>query len=295
MRLRRILIALGVVILLVDAGILAERSRDQAKPLTAADAVTRFRSTTLTPATPSTTTSSAPATSTTVRTASPVPRRGGRLPAVTAAAPPPPAPLPLPAEGVYVYATTGGEHVDVLGGTGHDYPSETAITVRHEGCGMRDRWDALKGRWDARRYCATEQGLAIREVVQHHEFYGRADERTFACDAGAIANPREASAGSTWTTVCRSDDAVGTTTVKAVGFEDVVIAGAMVRTFHSHSMTTVTGATRGTQEYDDWMVQSTGLLVRRISSNDARTSSPVGTAHYQEHYELRLTSLTPRT
>jgi hypothetical protein len=160
---------------------------------------------------------------------------------------------------------------------------------------MRDRWDALRGRWDARHYCATEQGLAIRDVTQDHEFYGRADERTFVCDAGALANPRDAKPGSTWTTVCRSDDAVGTTAVKAIGFEDLVVAGAKVKTFHFHSMTTVTGASRATQEYDDWMVPSTGLLVRRMSTNDARTSSPVGTAHYHEHYELWLTSLTPRT
>ena len=295
MRLRRILIALGVVIVLVDAGILAARSRDQAKPLSAADAVTRFRSTARTPTTPSTTTSLVPVTSTTVRTASPLARSGGRSPVAPSAAAPPPAPLPLPAEGVYVYTTTGGERVDILGGAHHDYPGETTITVRHAPCGTDERWQPLRERWDARRLCMTDRGEAVRAVTQHHEFFGRADERTFVCDAGAINNPRDPRPGATWTTVCRSDDAVGTTRVRAVGFEELVIGGARVRTFHFHSVTDVRGSSPGTQEYDDWMVVSTSLLVRRISTTDARAASPIGTAHYQEHYELKLTSLKPRT
>jgi hypothetical protein len=295
-KLSRALVAVGVLILVIDGGILFARSRDNTAPVSTAEAVTRFRGE-VRPPLASTTTSIV---ATTVTSAHPV-ASPGRRPAPTAPALSTASAAPraveglLPSEGVYVYATSGTEHVDILGGTRHDYPPETTITVRHEGCGMRDRWDALKARWDARHYCVTEQGLAVRDVVQHHEFYGRADERTFVCDAGAIANPRDAKPGSTWTTVCRSNDAVGTTAVRAVGYEDVVVGGTRVRAFHFHSTTEVTGATRGSQTYDDWMVQSTGLLVRRISSNDARTPSPVGTAHYQEHYELRLTSLTPRT
>jgi hypothetical protein len=293
----RALIAVAILILVIDGGILFARSRDSAAPVTAASAVARFRGETRTASASSTTTSAVATTTTSARSVASPGRREVRSGAAAGApsAGPRPAEPSLPSKGVYIYTTTGSENVDVLGGARHEYPPETTITLRHEGCGMRDRWDALRGRWDARHYCTTERGLAIREVIQHHEFYGRADERTFVCDAGAVANPRDAEPGSKWTTVCRSDDAVGTTTVKAIGFEDVVIAGAKVRTFHFHSMTTVTGASRATQEYDDWMVQSTGLLVRRVSSNDARTSSPVGTAHYQEHYELRLTSLTPRT
>src|SRR5882672_2094083 len=175
MRLRHILIAVGILILVIDGGILFARSRDSAAPVTAAAAVARFRGEARTPSVSSTTTSTVATTTTSVRpVASPGRRevRPGAAPGAPSAGPRPAEPL-LPSEGVYVYATTGRENVDILGGTQHDYPSETTITVRHEGCGMRDRWDALQGRWDARHYCAAEQGLAIRDVIQHHEFYGR--------------------------------------------------------------------------------------------------------------------------
>jgi len=292
----RALVVFACLIIVVDGGILAVRSRDRARPLSTAAAVTRFRAEAGTRAATSSTTSTMPVTSTAVRAIASAPRtdaRAGAAPAPVTSPRPPEA--SLPAEGVYVYATSGSEYVDVLGGTRHQYPPETTITVKHEGCGMRDRWDALRARWDARGYCATERGLTVKEVVAHHEFYGRADERTFVCDAGAIANPRDAKPGETWTTVCRSDDAVGATQVGVIGYEELVIGGARVATFHFHSLTTLTGAQRGTQEYDDWMVRDTSLLVRRVSSGDVRSKSPIGTAHYQEHFELYLKSLAPRT
>ncbi|HEX7096593.1 MAG TPA: hypothetical protein VF183_11965, partial [Acidimicrobiales bacterium] len=48
--------------------------------------------------------------------------------------------------GVYVYRTSGSERVDALGGSTHDYPEQTTITVTHDEPCARLRWDALSQR-----------------------------------------------------------------------------------------------------------------------------------------------------
>src|SRR5260370_41497985 len=111
MRLRRTLIAVGVLILVIDGGILFARSRDDAAPVPAAAAVARFRGEARTPSASSTTTSAVATTTTSARPVGSPGRREVR-PGPAAAAPsagPRPAEPLLPSEGVYVYATTGRE------------------------------------------------------------------------------------------------------------------------------------------------------------------------------------------
>jgi hypothetical protein len=44
-------------------------------------------------------------------------------------------PNPTGDEGVYLYDTTGGESLDVLGGVTHRYPATTTIALTRAGCG----------------------------------------------------------------------------------------------------------------------------------------------------------------
>jgi hypothetical protein len=87
----------------------------------------------------------------------------------------------LPVAGVYRYATEGGEEVDALGGTRHDYPLETTITVTPTDCGVRFRWDALEERYEVWELCGTGGALSIVEYTSFHRFFGQPDRQHYAC------------------------------------------------------------------------------------------------------------------
>lgn len=200
---------------------------------------------------------------------------------------------PLPNEGVYVYATTGGDEVDVLGGSRHTYPAETTITVRHAGCGLIERWDALEERWDERESCRTSQGDSLKRMTSFHEFFGRTDQRTLVCQG--FTYPAGFDPGSSWTTNCASDNTKAVTKLTAVGWEDVVVAGRAVRTMHVHAETRVTGEQDGSSMRDVWGSADSGIVVRERVTLTSYSNQPVfGRTRYYESYEVRLTSLEPR-
>ncbi|MFQ5558043.1 MAG: hypothetical protein ACE5GB_11120, partial [Acidimicrobiales bacterium] len=93
-----------------------------------------------------------------------------------------PAPGDLPPSGVYVYRTTGGEEVDALGGTRHDYPAETTITVRSGGCGAVHRWHALEERFEEWEVCRRDGTLVMPWFTAFHQFFGTDDRQEFTCD-----------------------------------------------------------------------------------------------------------------
>jgi hypothetical protein len=200
---------------------------------------------------------------------------------------------PLPAEGVYRYATTGGDEVDVLGGSRHAYPAETTITISHGGCGLVERWDALEERWDERESCRTPAGQTLKRMTAFHEFFGHADRRTLHCSG--YTYPAGFDPGSSWTTTCASDNTKATTTLTAVGWEDLEVDGVGVRTMHVNAKTTVHGEQEGTSERDVWGSADFGLVVReRVTLTSYSTQPVFGRTRYHESYDLQLASLEPR-
>lgn len=200
---------------------------------------------------------------------------------------------PLPQEGVYVYATSGGDEVDVLGGSRHSYPSETTITVRHEGCGLVERWDALEERWDERESCRTAEGDVLKRTTSYHEFFGRGDQRTLECTG--FTYPAGFQPGSSWSSHCASDNTSVDLKLTAVGWEDVVVAGRPVRTMHVRVEARITGEQDGSSTRHVWGSVDNGLVVRERSELTSYSNQPVfGRTRYHEQYENRLVSLEPR-
>ena len=302
--LRCVIAISSVLVFVAGTGVLLTHSRDGATPLSAADALSRFRTsaTAARPVDPAALTGATMNASTAGRSASPTATVSATAPVgrtsehpTPSTAPTPADADPLPAEGVYLYNTTGSEEVDILGGAHHDYPAQTTITVQRAGCGLVTRWDATRERWDERRSCLVDRRQDLRDVIQHHVFFGTADEQHFTCDPGSFDRPVDETPGATWTTRCATDDTVATATLSLVGVESVDVGGQSVEALHVRSVTSVDGATKGTQRFDSWLLRTNGLLVRRVSTNDSISNSPLGKAHYREHYELHLTSLQPQT
>ena len=111
----------------------------------------------------------------------------------------------LPREGVYVYETSGWEQVSIPGGR-HDYPDSTTITLRHEGCGVITRWDALVERWDERETCPSAEGEHLRSLTSYHEFFRHGERLTYRCRPGSLARPASSQNGGRWSGTCNTDE-----------------------------------------------------------------------------------------
>jgi hypothetical protein len=200
----------------------------------------------------------------------------------------------VPAAGVYTYETTGGESLDALGGRSHRYPDVSTITVVHDRCGWVQRWRPLRERWDASTFCPSRRGMEITVDSNHHEFFGIADNREFVCQPGALYFPSRTNRGRTWTARCTFEgiDVVRNGTI--VGTRQVDVGGALVTVLEFEVHDDITGASNGSTDRTIRVVPDTGLLVELELTTDVQNDSPIGDVHYQEHYELELTSLEPR-
>ena len=263
-----VLLAVAVlgVLAAVGAGVLVVRSRDAATPVAVDDALDQYR-----------------ASSTT----------GGNAPSRPADGPHT-AELRPPSQGVYSYRTTGHDQIDILGGSRHDYPELTTITVSAIDCGVRTRWQPLEQRWDEADWCYGSEGITSPAERIHHEFFGFADDRSWECGPDALALPVDPAPGDEWSLSCTSGTTVSPETARVVGFAELEVDGTPVRTVHIRFESSREDENAGTTVHDDWLVPDTGLLVRREATVDSRSESPVGTATYREQVTLELESLAPQ-
>jgi len=260
-------------------------------PLTVSNALDRFRSSEgKTPGTTVTSTSPSPSPS-----GSNAPHPGARSttnPGLGATVPRSPSRRPPP-DGVYVYATQGGEQTDALSGQKHQYPSQTTITLTHAGCGSVARWQPLSERWDETEACQTTRGVTLRRYSMYHQFFHKGVREDFACGSDAVVMPWNQVAGDHWTFVCHSSGTTLDMAVRVVGFEMVDVGGRSIRAVHIRYDGRASGNDSGTETQDRWLTPDEGLFLRIVSSADIQTSTPFGRAHYLESYRIDLTSTSP--
>lgn len=191
-------------------------------------------------------------------------------------------------EGVYAYQTTGFEEVDALGGGRHDYPAETYLTIRAEGCGTVLRWQPLRERWDEDIVCDDGR---IERIDSYHEWFGVRDLHQYQCGEDAHGYPREGE--TTWSFTCATEVTSEEYTYTVVGTEELTIGGEAVVTVHLHGTSIISGETVGDSEFHEWVVPGTELIVKMTMRGDNVTDSRIGAVTYHEEFEVVLTSLTP--
>ena len=191
--------------------------------------------------------------------------------------------------GVYVYATRGFEKIDALTGATHRYPARSTITVTDDSCGVRMRWDVLRGRSTDWWFCIRSDGWTLASQDERHTFFGHTDHRSYRCPHFVFW------ASSTRSTYeCTRGDATERGSQAVVGTARLGVGGAAAVSVHLRRTSSFAGASRGTSSYDLWLDRATGIPVRVLMVSRTTNDSPVGAVHYEEQVELRLTSLTPR-
>jgi hypothetical protein len=192
--------------------------------------------------------------------------------------------------GLYVYATTGYETTDALGGGRHEYPAETYLTLQPGGCGSIVRWHALKERTMEWEYC---EGIPLPvRWIDYHRWFGVVEEGVFGCARRPDSMP---GVGESWSTACSSNDTTKDDVWEVFGREDVAVGGELLPTVHVRRSSQSSGKTVGPLVVDTWYLEGTVLPVRRELLSDTVTSSPIGAVHYHEEYTIELITPFPRS
>jgi hypothetical protein len=203
---------------------------------------------------------------------------------------------PVP-PGVYVYETSGSESVSALGGTTHDYPPTSTITVTASSCGMALRWDVLQTRTTTAEVCVDDDPPVVQRLAgwtEVHQFFGRDDETTWTCASSPWLVAGD-TAATTFEHSCDGGDTEQTGTVEVVGEETVDVGGVDVQATHVRLEAEEQGAARGEVVEERWLEPETGLPLRLSYRVRTDNASLIGNVVFEERYELTLTSLEPRT
>jgi hypothetical protein len=205
-------------------------------------------------------------------------------PAADLAAPPEPIPL-----GVYRYATTGAETIDVLGGERHDYPDATTITVTNEGCGRVLRWDVVAQRYEIWGICDGDDNPEFgAQAVQYHEFFGQKTPEPVDCDRTVPLVLAESVMQ-----MCSLADREWNPTWTPEGERNLTINGVAVATL---VWSMVVDDTDDFPERIDatWWFRSDGLPVRIEWDKWSVSENPLGgTVRYEEQFVIELLDNAP--
>ena len=203
-----------------------------------------------------------------------------------------PTPSPVPV-GVYVYATDGYEKTDALTGVTHRYPRRSTITVTGDPCGVRMRWDVLKGRSTTWTFCIDGDRWVMTKQDERHTFFRVTESTTYSCSDVPFRTPSDEPTRH-FRVTCTTPSVQEHERQWIVGRETVRVGGKAVGAVHVRQTSTFGGDTHGASAYDIWLNRESGVPVRLVMTSSTTNASPVGDVHYEENVTLRLTSLRPR-
>jgi len=195
--------------------------------------------------------------------------------------------------GLYEYATTGYETTDALGGSRHDYPGRTYLTIQPGGCGTLVRWEALQQRWDEWDYC-PDGSLAGRR--NYHEWFTIGNLEVWTCSPPI---PGSGEPGDTWEGACTRAQGTNveagedSTAYEVLGYETLAVGDEEVETLHLRTTAAGVGGSDSTDTTDIWVLPGTLLPVRQVAVGSSVSQSRIGPVRYYEEYEIQLVSLYP--
>jgi hypothetical protein len=197
----------------------------------------------------------------------------------------------LPRPGVYVYAGTGKEGIDVMSSPSHDYPAESAVTVVPSGCGVKLEWKPLAERYEWFELCRVKGGLAITRYGGFHEFLSARDTRELVCgdETWLLAPEGVAPASAT----CEGSGITDVRSTKVVGNKKVSVGGVDIEGTEIRTDFVTSGATSGTSTRV-LVIDDNGLPLSWSDTVVGKTESFIGTVTYTENMTLQLTSLEPK-
>lgn len=199
----------------------------------------------------------------------------------------------LQAPGTYSYATRGYERLKAIVASRHNYPRTSTVTITHEGCGFRERWQPRLERSSEWRFCVQGQRWRLALLLDDHEFFGQLVRQQFACRGPFVPRPTVVPVGFRWTDRCRGAGSRVTVVYRAGQEQSLRVGDKRVETVLVHARARLRGRIDGLNRYESWLSRAKGLLVRRDVSSNTAIDTPFGKVTDRERYSLQLRSLSP--
>ncbi|MGO9344524.1 MAG: hypothetical protein ACLP6E_18710 [Acidimicrobiales bacterium] len=208
-----------------------------------------------------------------------------------------------PASGVYDYAGSGTEHVSFPPLSQSEGPTiPGTVTMEGKDC-WQLRLDYSTHHWQTFNICLHGADILETGGVTWQLFsIGPANistTSTFRCTSGTMWLPARRSAGNSTPSSCTgTSTSVKGETLSAgpfvyLGEATLTIGGKQVPSVHIHEERVDTGAQTGSERYDIWLAESSGLLLRFQQVIKLASKSPLGKVTYTQSGELHLVSLVP--
>lgn len=203
----------------------------------------------------------------------------------------------LPAEGVYVYASSGYESVNVAGGH-REMPDETAVTIRKTATGFSSRVQPYDEHVDLFEFSYDDDAFRMDRWYIERTFLGQTSAQDYDCSGSGPTHIRGATVGSTSNLLCTWEDrsrTEGTSTLKA--YVDLALGDGTVVPDVAHIVVdnTTTGEVTGRAHVELWLHPATGQVLHEVRDIESDTPSALGRVNYREETRFLIESLTPRT
>lgn len=196
----------------------------------------------------------------------------------------------LPNPGVYTYATSGSEGLNLVG-VQRSFPPSTSMVVTDGSCATVS-WVPIEQHTEKTMICPSVSGsYDVPLLVTDETIAGSSTTSTISCPSTAYLLPPAAVPGERWSATCALANPAEKVGVvgQVLGEATLGVHGQSVGVEHVRMTLTFNGAQQGTNPTDYWIVPSTGLIVRE-KEQVAVTS---GGVRYNESMETALTSLHP--
>ena len=197
--------------------------------------------------------------------------------------------------GVYVYDTTGQEQVDQPNKTTHTYPHSTTVTASGSPCDASLLWQPIEGRSLEITGCYDHGAFRVTGMSTTQTFFGYRTRAVYTCPGKNIAMPAAPKADTSWHFACDSARSHAAIAVTVIGTEARTVENTTLQTWHVRFDTNLTGATRGTENYDFWFSSRDALPIAINSATDVMQDTSFGSVHYVESFALALAQLHPHT
>lgn len=198
----------------------------------------------------------------------------------------------VPEPGVYQYRTSGGEKLDTMIDSSHDFDGISTITLTPTACGIKEHWQVLEERWSTTELCLGPHGAQLKKLAEYHEFFGQKNLTRYTCREDPVAYTAQLKVGDTWSVHCRSKKGTIVNEVKVVSREPYELRGRRIPALKFETDTTLSGDPSGTASRVAWMRLRDGLLLRRESASNAEVKA-AGGGTFEEEFTLELVSTTP--
>lgn len=201
-----------------------------------------------------------------------------------------------PAPGTYTYRGSGSDHLDLLGGSGHEFPKEIGVVVEldpEDDCAWTQHVVFVEEHVEERMFCTDDSGVRDTGLQRTTTFLGREQTSSYECSEDALRVRTGSAVGDTWSFTCT--EARGGKVeheVRRAPDTELSVGSGKVEVVHLIVTGTQRDDSRGDERTEYWLTE-TGLPVRFRSKRTLVVSSPLGTMTSREDYDYTLVSTDP--